>query len=68
MLPITERGPPYTEAKELRKSQLRAGGRVNTAGQGEGRRRGRWQLGELKYADGEMCECLGERKDPDPKE
>lgn len=25
------------------------------------------QLGELKYADGEMCECLGERKDPDPR-
>lgn len=41
--------------------------REHTAGWGEGRR-GKWQAGigkaagELKYADGEMCECLEKGK------
>lgn len=62
-------------ASEASKVPAQSRRRVNTAGKGEGRRgegNGREglerQLGELKYADGEMCECLGERKDPDPKE
>ena len=37
-------------------------------GEGNGREELERQLGELKYADGEMCECLGERKDPDPRD
>lgn len=60
--------------QEPQKPQPRAGQRANTAGHGEGsgEENGKegWerQLGELKYADGEMCECLGERKDPEPRE
>lgn len=60
--------------EDLSPSPEKAGRRVNTAGWGRGGREGNGrkglerQLGELKYADGEMCKCLRERKDPDPRE
>lgn len=48
--------------------QFRVGGRVNIVGRGRGGGEGNGreglerQLGELKYVDGEMCECLEKGK------